>query len=98
VQGEGPAFYSEAKAQVRVGVPLPDRCGTVPVGRKISTVASMTGSFATATMRRPVPLGGKLGGKIVKRRPDGLAAVRLDQVHVGGGGGRALFGGLSGVG
>jgi hypothetical protein len=53
VQGEGLAFYAEAKAQVRAGVPLPDGCGTVPVGRKISTVASMTGSFALARDRSP---------------------------------------------
>jgi hypothetical protein len=39
---------------------------------KFSTMASLTGSFALARerslIRRPVPLGGKRGGKIVNRR------------------------------
>src|ERR1700722_11383732 len=42
-------------------------------------MASLTGSFALARerppSRRPVPLGGKLGGKIVKRRARGVAVA-----------------------
>jgi hypothetical protein len=53
IQGEGPQFYSEAKAQVRADVSLLRGCGTVPVGRKISTIASLTGSFALARARPP---------------------------------------------
>ena len=49
-------------------------------GGKISAVASLTGSFAltswTAVIRPPAPLGGKLGGKIVKRGPDDRDRVR----------------------
>jgi hypothetical protein len=52
------------------------RCRTDAVqfqsAEKIAAVASLTGSFALTRerppIRRPVPLGGKLGGKIVKRR------------------------------
>jgi hypothetical protein len=46
--------------------------GQFQSGGKISTLASLTGSFALTReqrpIRRPVPLGGKPGGKIVKRR------------------------------
>jgi hypothetical protein len=42
------------------------------LGGNISGMASLTGSFALTRerrpIRRPVPLGGKPGGKIVKRR------------------------------
>ena len=71
-QGEGPAFNSYAKSQVRASVLLPDRCGTVPVGRKDLGHGLSDRLFCpclwTAAIRRPVPLGGKPGGKIVKRR------------------------------
>jgi hypothetical protein len=46
--------------------------GQFQSAEKISAMASLTGSFALTRerppIRRPVPLGGKLGGKIVKRR------------------------------
>ena len=60
---------------------LPDRYGTVPVGRKDPAIASLTGSFALTRERPPsrgsVPLGGKLGGKIVKRRARGVVAAQV---------------------
>jgi hypothetical protein len=64
-------------------------------------MASLTGSFALTPerppSRRPVPLGGKLGGKIVKQRasravaasgPLALWSHRAGQVHTSPGGGR----------
>jgi hypothetical protein len=59
-------------------VSLPDRCGTVPVGRKDLNHGLFDRLFCpclwTAAIGRPVPLGGKSGGKIVKRGPDVVAA------------------------
>jgi Protein of unknown function (DUF664) len=58
--------------------------GQFPPGGRISTVASLTGSFALTRERppsqRPVPLGGKTGGKIVKRRA--RRVVRWIVLHV----------------
>ncbi len=79
VQGEGPEFNSKAKSQVRADVPLSDRCGTVPVGRKNLDCCLSDRLFCphseTAAIRRPVPLGGKPGGKIAKRRAKGVVAA-----------------------
>ena len=79
MQGEGPEFYSEAKAQVRADVSLLRGCGTLPVGRKDLDHRLSDRLFCprscTATIQRPVPSGGKLGGKIVKRRARGVVAA-----------------------
>jgi hypothetical protein len=72
-RGEGPEFYSEAKAQVRAYVSWPDRCGTVPAGRKISTIATLTGSFALARERPPSAssaVGGQPGARSLSGGPD----------------------------
>jgi hypothetical protein len=72
MQGEGPKFYPEAKPRSESVCRCLGDVGQFPVGRQISTIASLTGSFALAFERtpslRPVLLGGKPGGEIVKRR------------------------------
>jgi hypothetical protein len=77
VQGEGPEFNLQAKSQVRAGVSLPDRCGTVPAGRKISTIASLTGSFALARERPPSGIqcrwGANRGARSLSGGPDVVA-------------------------
>jgi hypothetical protein len=54
--------------------------GQFQSGGKIATMACLTGSIALTRerppSRRPVPLGGKRGGKIVKR--GGLASMFRD--------------------
>jgi hypothetical protein len=53
--------------------------GQFQSAEKISTMTSLTGSFALTRerppIRRPVPLGGKPGGKIVKRRARRVVAA-----------------------
>jgi hypothetical protein len=53
VQGEGPEFTWKQKPRSESMCRLSRRCSTVPVGRKVSTVASLTGSFALACERPP---------------------------------------------
>jgi hypothetical protein len=78
MQGEGPEFYSESNAQVRADVSLPRRCATIPVGRKISTIATLTGSFALARERPPSGVqcrwGANRGARSLSGGPDVVAA------------------------
>jgi hypothetical protein len=108
VQGEGPEFYPEAKAQVRASVSLPRRYGTVPVWRKISAIASLTGCFALACARPPFSVqcrwGANGGARSLSGGPDVVAppgrlalwSYLTGQVVSSPGGARGWVGGATG--